>query len=91
MLDDLIDEKSDAEQELAPSVDVPDGSDADPELRRQFWVLVVVFNFALGALSIGAMFVVFRGNWTLGGRLVVAGAVLAAYGFYKYRVVTRED
>jgi hypothetical protein len=92
VLDELVgDEKSEAEQELAPSVDVPDESDADPEVQRQFWILVVVFNVALGALSVGAMFIAFRGQWTLGGRLVVAGAVLSAYGFYKYRAVMRKD
>lgn len=92
MLDDLAgDEKSDAERELAPTVDVPDESDADPELQRQFWVLVLVFNAALAAVSIGLMFVAFRGKWEFGGRIVVAGALLAAYGFYKYRAVTRKD
>lgn len=92
MLDDLVgDEKSDAERELAPSVDIPDESDADAELQRQFWVLVFVFNVAFAALSIGTMFIGFRGQWAFGGRVVAVGSLLAAYGFYRYRAVTRKD
>ena len=45
MLDDLFgNEESEAERELAPSVDIPDESDADPQLQRQFWLLVVVLT-----------------------------------------------
>lgn len=92
MLDDLFgDEKSDAERELAPSVDVPDESDADPELLRKFWLLVVVFNVALMAASVGAMLAVFRGQWDTGGSLVTAGAILAGYGYYKYRSYTGDE
>ena len=92
MLDELLgDEKSDAERELAPSVDTPDESDADPELQRKFWLLVLVFNVAVMALSVGAMLAVFRGQWDTGGSLVVAGSILAAYGYYKYRVYTRDE
>lgn len=93
MLDDVpfADEETDAEQELAPSVDIPDESAASTELKRKFWSLVLVFNVALGALSVGAMFVGFEGDWQLGGSLLAAGAILSLYGFYKYRVYTRKD
>ena len=85
------DEKSDAERELAPSVDVPDGSDADPQLQRQFWLLVLVFNVALLAFSVGLMLVVFRGRMDDGLTGVAAGVVLFVYGYYRYRQVTRKD
>lgn len=94
MLDDeepFPDEKSNAERELAPSVDVPEESDASPELRRKFWWLVLVFNVALGALAVGAMLVAFRGQLDTGGSLLAAGTILAAYGYYKYRDYTRAD
>lgn len=92
MLDELVsDEQSDAERELAPSVDVPEESDADPHLQRQFWVLVLVFNVALMAASVGAMLAVFRGQWDTGGSLVAAGAILTGYGYYKYRAYTAAD
>jgi hypothetical protein len=87
----LPDEESDAERELAPSVDVPDASDADPALRRRFWLLVVVFDVALLAVSVGAMLVAFRGDLDTGGSLAGAGVVLFAYGYYRYRDVTSED
>ncbi|MFC3478626.1 DUF7322 domain-containing protein [Halobacterium litoreum] len=93
MLDDVpfADEESEAEQELAPSIDVPDESDASPELQRKFWWLVLVFNFALGAASIGAMLAGFEGDLQTGGSLFAAGVVLFVYGYYKYRVYTRDD
>lgn len=93
MLDDVpfADEESEAEQELAPSVDIPDSSAASTELKRKFWSLVLVFNAALLAVSVGVMFVGFEGAWETGGSLVAAGAILSVYGFYKYRVYSRKD
>ncbi|WP_232687509.1 DUF7322 domain-containing protein [Halobacterium zhouii] len=84
------DEQTDAEQALAPSVDVPDGSNADPQLRRQFWFLVVVFNVALLALSVGLMLAAFRGRWNDGLTGVAAGVILFGYGYYRYRTITRD-
>ncbi|MFB6069051.1 MAG: hypothetical protein ABEJ90_03895 [Halobacterium sp.] len=92
MLDDdepFDDEKTEAERELAPSVDVPDESAASPELRRRFWLLVVVFNLAVLAASVGAMLVAFRGAYDTGGSLLAAGVVLFAYGLFRYRTITR--
>lgn len=92
MLDDLFpNEESEAERELAPTVDVPDESDADPQLQRRFWLLVLVFNVALLAASVGAMLAAFRGQYDTGGSLLAAGAILAAYGSYKYRVYANAD
>lgn len=93
MLDDLpfADEESEAEQELAPSVDIPDSSAASTELKRQFWSLVLVFNAALLSLSVGAMLVGFQGNWNAGGSLLAAGVILSLYGGFRYRTYTRKD
>jgi predicted cobalt transporter CbtA len=85
------DEKSEAEQELTPSVDIPDSSDADPRLQRQFWLLVLVFNAALLAFSVGLLLVVFHGRWDDGTTAVVVGIVLFVYGYYRYRTVTQDD
>lgn len=85
------DEKSEAEQELAPSVDIPDSSNADPRLQRQFWVLVLVFNAALLSFSVGLLLVIFRGRWDDGSTAVVAGIVLFVYGYYRYRTVAQDD
>ncbi|MUV61812.1 hypothetical protein GJ634_14440 [Halobacterium sp. CBA1126] len=95
----MDDEPSEAEQELAPKVDVPsvsqpeipDGSDAPAGLRRRFWTLVVTFNVALLAVSIGAMFVGFRGRWRYGGLAVVLGLALFAFGYWRYQRYTDGD
>lgn len=68
----------------APDMAANQGN-ADPAVARAFWTLAVVFNVAIMALSVGAMFVIFRGNYSLGGQLVAVGTILAAYGFYRYR------
>lgn len=93
MLDDVpfADEESEAEQELAPSVDIPDSSAASTELKRKFWSLVLVFNAALLAVSVGVMLIGFQGDVDAGGSLLAAGFILAIYGFYKYRVYSRKD
>ncbi|WP_435345503.1 DUF7322 domain-containing protein [Haloarchaeobius sp. HRN-SO-5] len=84
---------TDYEEQLAPSVRIPgsgtpqstaEGS-VPGELQRRFWVLVLAFNAALLAGSLGAMLVVFRGDWTTGGRLLLAGAVCFGYGYYRLR------
>ncbi|GAA0273114.1 DUF7322 domain-containing protein [Halobacterium noricense] len=95
----LDDEPSDAEQELAPEVDVPsvdapeipDGSDAPAGLRRRFWTLVATFNVALLAVSLGLMFVAFRGRWQYGGLAVVLGLVLFAFGYWRYQRYTGDE
>lgn len=72
--------------ELGPSVpSPPEPGEADnPEAVSLFWWLVVVFNVALLALSLGAMFVVFRGAVDLGLQIALVGVLLFAYGTYRY-------
>ncbi|QLH84505.1 DUF7322 domain-containing protein [Halosimplex pelagicum] len=87
-----------------PEVDVPEvevpsvetnhddfDADVDPELRRTFWRLVVVFDVALLALSLGPMFVYFRGDWETGGPLFALGAISFAYGVLTYRRYRADD
>ena len=83
----------DYEAELAPSVRIPEapspGSTADidapADLQRKFWILVLAFNAALLAGSLGALYVIFRGDWYLGGRLLAAGGICFLYGLYRLR------
>ena len=58
-----------------PSVSVPqtDDANADPELLRTFWASVVLANVALAGVTVGPMLIYFRGQWKLGGLLVVIG------------------
>lgn len=60
-------------------------SSASSELRRTFWVLVIVVDVAVLAVAVGVMFVGFEGRWTLGGQLVLLGLVLGGFGWYRYR------
>ncbi len=79
----------DVEPEV-PSPSDPTGNDVDPGLARRFWALVFVFNVALLALSLGAMFVVFEGAYSLGGQLLLAGGAAFGFGLYRYWT-TREN
>lgn len=68
-------------------VDIPDESDASPEVRVAFWSLVVLFNLAILAIAVGAMLVGFRGRLTAGGGLLLAGALAFGVGIYRLRGV----
>lgn len=72
-----------------PEAPDPSEADIDPDLRNRFWSLVLVFNVALLALSLGLMFAAFEGQLGLGGQLVGAGLVLSAFGYYRYRQAKR--
>lgn len=91
----VLSEKSPYEPEefdptsLGPDVpEPPEGGGG--EVASLFWKLVVVFNIALLALSLGPMFAYFRGNVDLGLQLTAAGAILFAYGYFRYRKYVRE-
>lgn len=68
-----------------PTAPDPTGNDVDPGVARRFWALVLVFNVALLAISLGLMFVVFEGSYSLGGQLFVAGIAVFGFGLYRYR------
>lgn len=61
------------------------GADVPEHLTQTFWFLVAVFNVAVFALAFGVMLIAFEGNWSLGGQITAAGAILFAYGYYRYR------
>lgn len=83
-----------------PAVDIPqapepgnggedasavDFGDVDPELTTLFWKLVLAIKFALLTLALGALFVLFDENPTIGGQLLALGALLSGYVVYRYR------
>lgn len=75
---------------LGPDVpEAPDltaaAEDADPAVQNLFWGLVVLFNVAILALSVGAMLILFGTDPTLGVQVLLVGLVLAVYGGYRYR------
>ncbi|CAI48847.1 uncharacterized protein NP_1512A [Natronomonas pharaonis DSM 2160] len=68
---------SSLQDSIQATEDVPDG------LFRAFWASVLLLNVAVAALSIGAMFVYFRGDYETGGAALAIGAV-AAFGTFRY-------
>lgn len=47
--------------------------EVDSRTSRYFWSAVVLANVAVGAGSLGLMLIAFRGQWFLGGGLVLVG------------------
>ncbi|WP_276281017.1 DUF7322 domain-containing protein [Halorussus caseinilyticus] len=81
----------DPSEGLAPEPPrVPDTAknDASPELKRQFWSLVLIFNVALFGVSFGLMLVGFERRWQVGGAMVAVGAFAFLRGWRRYRKVT---
>ncbi|WP_336361223.1 DUF7322 domain-containing protein [Haladaptatus sp. ZSTT2] len=70
-----------------PSVKMPssDVSDIPDDVFRTFWSLVLTFNVALFALSLGAMLMYFRADYWTGGPVFAIGALSLVYGLAKYR------
>ena len=66
--------------------DIDDFGDVDPALQRLFWKLVFAIKFALLALTLGTLFVVFDENPTIGWQLLAFGVALSVYVVYRYRV-----
>lgn len=63
----------------------PAENDVSSELRRAFWLIVVMANVGLLALSVGVMFVVFRGQLRFGGSLAAMGVLALVVGYRRYR------
>lgn len=78
-----------------PSVEVPSvdtaSEDVPGDLKFVFWTLVLLANGAVLAFSLGLMFIGFRGNWDLGGRLVVASGLIVVLGWRVNRRYERRN
>ncbi|WP_254523452.1 DUF7322 domain-containing protein [Natrinema caseinilyticum] len=71
-----------------PSVTTPE-TDAPDDVLETFWVLVVVLNGAILALSLGALFLLFEGDTTRGGSLLAIGLVTTGFSAHRYRQFRR--
>lgn len=71
------------EADLVP--EIPDESDANPELFRTFWRLVATLNLAVFATSLGVMLVAFRGQWVTGGGVFLLGVGAFGWAWRAYR------
>ena len=70
---------------------VPSSEGVPTELARTFWVIVLVINAGLLALSIGVMFLVFRGDVSTAGPLLLGGVLLLALAYRRYRAFERSE
>lgn len=92
----VLSEKSEFEPEefdpnsLGPGVPTPTSGDYQSDTAGLFVRLVVVFNVALLALSLGPMLAYFEGQVDLGLRIFLAGVILFGYGTYRYVKFERE-
>ena len=83
-----VPEPPDLEPDLEESIDF---EDVDDELVTAFWGAAFFLNVAVAALSVGAMLVYFRGDWTSGGGALVVGTVAAVSAARYYVGYTRDD
>jgi hypothetical protein len=77
-----------------PSVSAPDATGdvfQRSPIARLFLLHVVVWNAVVLLVSLGAMLVYFRNDWTTGGRLLLAGGILTLYGLYRWPRGTDDD
>ncbi|NHN47397.1 hypothetical protein G9464_07285 [Halostella sp. JP-L12] len=83
-------DSTDAPSTDVPSVEMP-SDDVPGDLKAAFWTLVIIANGVVLAFSLGLMFIGFRGNWELGGRLLIAAGLLAFLGWRVHRRYERRD
>lgn len=94
--DGVLSEKSEYEPEefdpesLGPDVPSPSGSDYNGDATGLFVKLVIVFNIALLALSLGPMLAYFDGQVDLGLRVFLVGLIAFGYGTFRYVRFERE-
>lgn len=88
----------DPEAELSTAPETPETSgegraaiDVDSRTSRYFWGAVALANVAVGAVSIGLMLIGFRGNWELGGGLVLIGLLAGARTYWIYRSFRNDE
>lgn len=75
----------------APNIPDPSENEVPDDLARTFWKLVMIFNVALLAVSLGPMLVFFRGQWVVGGAVFVLGVAFFVRGYLGYRQHTRDE
>ncbi|WP_336336951.1 DUF7322 domain-containing protein [Haloarcula brevis] len=92
----VLSEKSEYEPEefdpesLGPDAPSPSGGDYNSDATGLFVRLVIVFNVALLALSLGPMLAYFEGRVDLGVRIFLVGVIAFGYGTFRYVQFERE-
>lgn len=67
-----------------PGPSPPDG-EPPPAVKREFWVLVTVFNIAVLGLGLAVLFLAFGVRPDLGWAALIVGVAAFAYGYGRYR------
>lgn len=67
-----------------PKAPTPGDTDVPGKLALTFWGLVLVFNVAVLAVSLGLLFYFIAGRAELGGSLLFVGGILGLYGGFRY-------
>lgn len=92
--DEFLEEDADRNDDLIPSVDIPEpdasGGGLDSAAVGLFWRLVLVFNVALFGVTVGPMILYFRRELLMGGGLLAVGVLAGVYGVVRYRRFERE-
>ncbi len=57
---------------------------APRDLIRAFWMLVLLFNVSLLAITIGILLITFRNQLLLGSFLLILGIAFGAIGYHRY-------
>ena len=68
-----------------PSVVIPDESAASTEVARAFWIVVLLLNVGIFAVSLGLLLAAFRGQYRIGAALALVGAHALARAYHRYR------
>jgi hypothetical protein len=73
-----------------PEIDIPETPDlsdidASNDVAQTFWIVVIMVDIGLLAISLGIMFIVFRSELRLGGGLFAIGAFALLSGYRHYR------
>ena len=68
-----------------------DESEVPRDVKQTFWIVVLVVNAAVLAVSLGVILVVFTGDLTRGGTLLAGGLVLFGLAYRRYRRFIAEE
>jgi hypothetical protein len=79
-----------------PEVEIPEPRDTTEvdvpaEVAGTFWRLVFLVDVAGITLSLGLLFIYFRGEWGRGLALVALGVASLGYGYLLYRRYRRDE
>ncbi|MFB6185896.1 MAG: hypothetical protein ABEI86_03395 [Halobacteriaceae archaeon] len=70
---------------------VPDPNNAPANLRREFWIQVLIFNIAVFMLSLGSLLLIFSQKAALSVAVFLVGSLSFLHGYHRYRRVMNQS